>query len=117
LHREDAAKARIDEAVTILEETKDYSAARVSPDGETATVIAALADHAAAEGRTSTAVQLYEQLIARVLASSPDVEHDLRNAYSVSLLYERLARLHRQAHANAAAEAVDARRAALWRPW
>ena len=51
------------------------------------------------------AIQQSERLLEGVMAAKPDVEHDLRDAYSLSLLYEGLARLYR---ANASADRADA---------
>ncbi len=47
------------------------------------------------------------------MADTPDVEHDLRDANSLSLLYRDFARLYRDAGGSAEADALDARRLAL----
>ena len=51
------------------------------------------------------------------MAAGPDIEHDLRDANSLSLLYSDFARLHRDAGGPAEADALDARRLALWQHW
>ena len=51
------------------------------------------------------------------MADSPDVEHDLRDANSLSLLYRDFARVHRDAGGPGEADALDARRLALWQQW
>jgi hypothetical protein len=52
-------------------------------------------------------------LIARVEASSPELDNDLRNAYSMSLLYQSLAKLHGKNGNAERAAALAARAAAL----
>ena len=56
----------------------------------------------------------YTDLLAKVMVATPDIEHDLRDANSLSLLYRDFARLHRDAGGPAEADALDARRRALW---
>jgi hypothetical protein len=91
-----AAKLRLDEAKSILEATGDYGANPLPLDSETTQVMRAFADHQAAGGDLAAAIGSYEQLIARVEASSPELDNGIRNAHSMSLLYESLAKLHGQ---------------------
>ena len=107
----------MDEALAILLETRDYPADRVSLDSPLYSVLQARADQDAAEGKSAGAVRQYTDLLAGVMAARPDVEHDLRDAYSLSLLYRDFARLHRDAGGPAEADALDARRLALWQQW
>jgi tetratricopeptide (TPR) repeat protein len=109
LGRAAAAKTRLDEAVAILKETKDYPAERLGIDAEATHVMRAMADHHAAVGAKRVAIELYEETSDKVLKSSPELDHDLRNAYSMSLLYESLAKLHRETGAIDQANALDAK--------
>ena len=111
------ARSRVDEALRVLRESGDYPAARIEIDSEAAVVLRAMADHDAAVGRTVEAIAAYERLIESVLAASPDVDNDIRNAYSLSLLYESLAKLHRLEGAADRAGAVDATLRSLWAHW
>jgi tetratricopeptide (TPR) repeat protein len=111
------AKQRIDEALTILMETKDYPSDRIALDSELCSVLQALADHQADEGHLGEAIAAYDELLERVMAASPDVDGDLRAAYSLSLLYRDCARLHRLAGASDSAESVEAKRLAIWTRW
>jgi len=52
-----------------------------------------------------------------VMAAGPDIEHDLRDANSLSLLHRDFASLYRDAGRSAEADALDARRLALWQQW
>ena len=51
------------------------------------------------------------------MAARPDVDDDLRDAYSLSLLYRDQARVHRLARVTDKAEAVEAKRLAIWKHW
>ena len=109
LARAPAAKMRLDEAVAILEATKDYGAKSLGVDADATQVMRAMADHLAAAGSTAAAIGLYKELIDKILESSPELDNDLRNAHSMSLLYESLAKLHRATGAIDQADALDAR--------
>lgn len=117
LQRSAEAKRRVDEALRILTETKDYPADRLALDSELCTVLQAIADHHGDDGQVSEAIAEYDRLLEKIIAAKPDVEEDLRAAYSLSLLYREQARLHRLAGAPDKAEAVDATRLAMWKQW
>jgi len=117
LARQADGRRRVDEALAILQDTRDYPVDRVSLDSPLYSVLQARADQDAAEGRLAGAVQQYTDLLAKVMAARPDIEHDLRDANSLSLLYRDFARLHRDAGGSAEADALDARRLALWQQW
>jgi tetratricopeptide (TPR) repeat protein len=117
LNRQAEAKRRIDEALAILKETKDYPADRVTLNGELYPVLQAVADQKADEGHMGEAIIDYEQLLEKVMAAKPDVDNDLRDAYSLSLLYQDLFRLYRPNGALSKAEAIEAARLALWKQW
>jgi len=111
------AHARITEALAILGETKDYPAERLKLDGEAVVVLQAEADYEAAEGHVARGIELYEQLLQRVMAASPDTDNDLRDTYSLALLYSDLADLCRQHAATSRAVELDDRTRALWTHW
>lgn len=117
LNRLGEARRRLDEALAVLRETKDYPSDRLTLDSDAYVVLRALADQRADEGAVGDAIQQYEQLLEQTMAGRPDVQHDLRDAFALSLLYEDLARLHRAAAAPAPADAVDAKRRAIWMGW
>jgi hypothetical protein len=111
------ARRRVDDALHILKETKDYPSDHIALDNELKAVLQALADQHAAEGQISTAIGEYEALLRKIMAAKPDVENDLRTAYDLSLLYEDFGRLQRVAGATVQAEALDAKRRSLWTHW
>ena len=63
------------------------------------------------------AIRQYEQLLERVMAAKPDIERDVGEAYSLSLLYLDLARLRRAAGVPDAADALAAKTRAMWSCW
>jgi serine/threonine-protein kinase len=117
LNRHADARKRVDEALAILEATKDYPSDRISLGSEIFSVLHAQADQRADEGKGAEAVRLYTNLTERVLAAQPDIENDLREANSLSILYANFARVCRAAHFAADADALDAKRLAIWQNW
>lgn len=117
LKRHAEARRRVDEALAILKETKDYPSDRIALDSELLPVLLAVADQQADEGHTAEAIIEYEQLLEKVMAAKPDVDHDLRAVHSLSLIYQDLFRLCRMNGANSKAEAIEAGRLALWKQW
>ena len=82
-----------------------------------APVLRALADQDAAELNFATAIARYEELVAKVAASEPDISDDLRDAYGMSLLQLDLARLYRAAGAADKAAVSEGRVHAMWLEW
>lgn len=80
-------------------------------------VASALADYEAQEGDPHRAVQVYEDLLDKVMAAKPEPLTDLRDAPRMSRLYESLAVLYRRTGETAQAKAMDMRRLDLWRQW
>jgi tetratricopeptide (TPR) repeat protein len=117
LDRPSEAAERLDRAITILKETKDYPAERVVLDTDLYTVLKGVADHHADAGQAALAITEHESLVEKVLAAGPDVENDLRDTNQLSLLFDDLARLYRKAGSSEKAAAIEARRLALWQHW
>jgi len=117
LHHPAEAKERLESALGILRETKDYPAEHIKLDSEMFVVSCAEADYEAETGSLNRAVELYEQLLARVMAANPQVLNDLRDAPKLSLLYDAMIRLYRRTGMTAKAADLQARRLGLWRQW
>lgn len=117
LRRQHEAKDRIDQSLAILRQTKDYPAKQIQLDSETCVVVSAWADYEAKTGDVGQAIQLYQQLLAHVMASDPSPDTDLPDAPRMSRLYERLADLHRASGDIRAARDMDSRRMTLWQGW
>ena len=117
LHRGSNAKQRIDEAFEILKNTGDYPAAKIELASEADLALRALADHYAETGQLAKAADTYRDRLARVNASNPNPQNDLRNAVYMSNAYAALARVLRQErHAQEAAN-WEAERRKLWEQW
>ncbi len=117
LHRDREAKERIDAAFDLLRTTKDYPASRVELGGEADAAIRALAEYQAGSGHPERALEIYHDLLEKVMAGNPNPQSILSSANGVSRIYFSLARLYRETgNANEAA-ALNARRTGLWRAW
>ena len=117
LGRAPEARARLDAAFSKLAQLKRYPGAPIEPGSEADEALTALADHEAAQGNVTHAVDVYQQLLDQVLAAGPKPDTDLPAATDVSRLYVSLAALERRAGRTADASGLDSRRAALWRLW
>jgi tetratricopeptide (TPR) repeat protein len=111
------AQNRIDNALGILKEIKDYPGAKVEPDSEGYLTLRALGDHLMDAGQPARAAQIYEELLEKVRASKPDPEHDLRHASGLSRIYTALARLYRRNGEPGRASAMSALDQDIWRQW
>lgn len=117
LHRAAEANRRINTALGILQRTKDYPAAQVEPGSAAYTVLCAYGEHEAGAGETHRALEVYEKLLAAVLAAKPQPYDDLRDRPKVSSLYGALARLYRRAGEADKAKSMEAERLHLWQSW
>ena len=117
IHREKDAKDRIDAAFRLLNETKDYPAESIRAGSEADTAMRALADHYAETGQPQQALQIYQELFRKVMASNPDSQNDLVNAVYVSRLHTSLAMLLRRLGRGDKAVSLEAGRLELWQSW
>jgi tetratricopeptide (TPR) repeat protein len=117
LGRSDEVRQRLDAAFERLRQVKAYPAEKVEPGSESEETLCALADDQAARGDVPRAIEIYQELLGKVLASHPEPETSLEDAVGMSRLYSALAGLHRQAHHTDLASALELRRLELWRHW
>ena len=117
LHRNAEAGARIDQAVRILSETKDYPAAKIEPGSDAEEVLWAAADHDADTGRLPRAAAAYRGLLAKLTAAQPDVQGDLRAAAHMSYFYESMSDTLRRAGSHDEAAALETHRREIWQAW
>jgi serine/threonine protein kinase len=116
-HRERDARERIDSAFRLLRETKDYPSETIKPGSEADTAMRALADDYAETGQPIRAIELYQELRGKIMASNPDPQNDLVNAAYVSRLDASLATLlHRVGRTDEAITLVGDR-LRLWQHW
>ena len=117
MHRFPEARERIDAAFAVLRETKDYPAQQIKPESAAVVVLRAQADYESQAGDRRRAVEIYEQLLAAMMASNPDPLGDLMDASKVSMMYYYMAGVYRRAGDTAKASETDQRRMELWRQW
>ena len=117
LGRRAEAKDRIDAALGILKDTKDYPADRIRLASQSYWVACALADYEADAGNPGGALETYEHLLDAIMATGPEPFKDLRDAPKVSRIYEALIVLYSRTGIPAKAEVMKSRRLELWRHW
>src|SRR4029077_20997051 len=116
-HHEGDARERIDAAMRLLRGTRDYPAEAIRPGSEADIVLGSLADHYAETGHPDKAIETYQDLLRKNLASTPDHHNDLVNAGRLSRNYASLAGLLKRIERLDEASSLENRRAELWRNW
>jgi serine/threonine protein kinase len=111
------ARERLDTAFSLLKELKLYPAEEVEPGSEPDDALRALAEHEAANRSIQRGIEIYQQLLSRIMASKPEPESKLEDAAELSNIYSAMALLHRRAGHTEAAIAIEARRLDLWGQW
>jgi serine/threonine protein kinase len=117
LHSSSEAKRRIDVAAVILREAKAYPAERIRLESAAHVLLAALADQEAAGGHLSRALEIYQELLQKVLAWPAEPETNLPDAVGLSLLYARVAELDRQTGRSETASTLEKQRLEIWQHW
>jgi tetratricopeptide (TPR) repeat protein len=117
LNRADEARARLDTAFRLLAETRDYPSARIVLYEAPHVVLRALGDHLAETGQPQRAAEVYEDLLAKIMLSKPDIRGDLAHALELSHIYGALAPLYRRTGQSDGAQEMSGRRLELWLHW
>ncbi|MEP6609539.1 MAG: protein kinase [Burkholderiaceae bacterium] len=117
LGRAAEARQRLDGAFERLLQLKLYPAEQVALGSEPDDALRALATYEATAGHPARAIEVYQDLLNRIMAGKPKPETDLRNAAELSSLYASLAQLERRAGNTAAASSLETRRLQLWSHW
>ena len=117
LNRSSEARARIDSALALLQQTNDYPAPQVHLGSPAYRVLCAFADHEAAVGNARLALEKYRELLDRIQVTRPDPLGDLRDAPKLAKVYGALAVLYRRTGDAATADRMNSERVDLWRHW
>lgn len=119
LGRGNEAGKRLDAAVAILEETKDFPTKAIALDSPQFAVLSARADAAAASGRMQEGAAGYEEILSKANYDSPwaEPEKDLRSAQKLTRVLRTLTSLYEQAGDQAKAEGVREKHKQLARVW
>jgi tetratricopeptide (TPR) repeat protein len=111
------ARKRLDAAFSGLSELKLYPAEQVELGSEADKTVRALAEFEAGTGDVRRGIEIYEELLAKIMASNPKPESNLEDANDLSNIYRALARLYRRMGRPARASGVESRRLELWQHW
>jgi len=101
----------------LLRETKDYPAEKITLAGDLDITLRASADHYAETGQLEKAAQAYRELLAKVMASSPDPWNDLEDAYHLSSHYAAMGAILGRVGLTDEAASFEGRRLGLWQHW
>ena len=111
------ARRRLDAAQSRLSEQKLYPLDQIELGSETDKMLRALADVEAGTGNIRRGTEIYQELLAKVMASNPKAETDLEDANDLSNIYRAMAQVHRRAGQTSVAAGLEARRLQLWQQW
>jgi hypothetical protein len=100
-----------------LSDLKLYPAEQVQAGSEAQKALIALAEYEAGTGNPSRGIEIYRDLLGRVLATKPNAESRLADALALSDIYSGAAKLNRQAGQVDIASNLDARRIEIWQIW
>ncbi len=117
LNRIEEAKYRIDVAFQLLRETGDYPTKQIIPGNGVDAALFALADHLAETGESRQALEVYQDVLDKIMASKPEPQSDLRHAVTLSRIYGSLAALHSRVNQRDRGEELALLRLKLWRHW
>jgi serine/threonine protein kinase len=117
LGRNAEAGKRLDDAFSRLSALKLYPAEQVPAGSEAHEALVALAEYEAGTGNLSRGIEIYRDLLGRVLAAKPKYQSYLQDAIALSEIYSGAAKLSRQAGQLDVASDLDARRVDIWRIW
>jgi serine/threonine protein kinase len=117
LNRSREAEERIAGAFRLLAATNDYPSDRLAPYTPAYEVLHASGDHFFETGQLPRAIETYDELLAKVMASKPDPQNDLRHAMALSKIFDSLAALYRRGGEREKAAGFSERRSTLWRHW
>jgi serine/threonine-protein kinase len=117
LGRSAEARERLEQALVLLKQMKFYPAETISPESEAAEVLHALADQEAGTGNVRGAIQMYEDLLARMQPARSGLQPDLEAAVHFSTLYGAASALYQSSGDTTKAVLMQTRRLELWRQW
>jgi len=117
LGRAAQARRRLDDAFQRLNELKLYPAEQIQPGSEPEVALRASADWQLDAGNPTRGLEIYAELLDRVMNAKPQIDTVLSDAYHVSNIWAAKAALHRRAGQIESASALDRQRQDLWQRW
>src|SRR5436305_1860666 len=117
LARPAEARQRLDGAFERLRQLKLYPVEKFKLGSEVEDSLRALADHEAATGNISRAVELYQKLLDQVQSAKSSPEASLTDAVRLSAIYRAAAAVQRRAGLSDRAATLEVRDRELWQHW
>jgi tetratricopeptide (TPR) repeat protein len=117
LGRSAEAHERLNAAFDRLRQLKMYPADRIQLGSEVDYALRALADDEADNGNVPRAIDIYQDLLRRILDAKPKPEDSLSDATRLSHLYASAAAVNQRSGKADVAFALDTRRMELWQHW
>src|SRR5580700_3079724 len=111
------AQQRIDRAFQLLGDTHAYPADKIEPMSDSYHALQAQADHYSETGQTQKAIDMYQQLLEKLVAWGSKPDDDLRDATCISRTWTALASLLRRVGRTDEAARLEAQRTELWNRW
>jgi serine/threonine-protein kinase len=115
--RKAEAQQRIERAFQLLSEAKIYPADKIEPMSDAYHALQAEADHYSETGQTQKAIDVYQQLLAKLMAWGPKPDDDLRDATCISRTWTAVAHLLHRVGRTDEAGRLEAQRTELWNHW
>jgi hypothetical protein len=110
-------RQRIERAFSLLRETNHYRAEKITLGSDSDVAMRASADQYAGTGQLEKAGQAYRELLAKVMASSPDPWNDLEDAYPLSGHYTAVGAILGRVGLADEAASFEGRRVEVWERW
>jgi tetratricopeptide (TPR) repeat protein len=117
LGRSTEARQRLDAAFERLKTLQLYPAEKIKLGSEADEALRALADFEAGAGNLPRAIEIYQELSSKILASKPDAESYLADAVRLSGIFREQSILDRRAGQTERALTLDAHLRDLWQQW
>jgi serine/threonine protein kinase/tetratricopeptide (TPR) repeat protein len=111
------AQQRIDRAFQLLGEAHIYPADKIEPMSDAYHALQAQADQYRDTGQTQKAIDVYQQLLGKLMAWGPKSDNDLRDATCIARTWTALAELLRRSGRTDEAARLEAQRTELWNHW
>jgi len=111
------AQQRIDRAFQLLGDTHAYPADKIEPLSDAYHALQAQADHYSETGQTQKAIDMYQQLLEKLVAWGSKPDDDLRDATCISRTWTALASLLQRVGRTDEAVRLEAQRTELWNHW
>jgi len=112
--REPEAKKRLEEAYQVLNKIGEYPSDKIEPGEEVSRTLEARAEDFAETGEPRKALEVYQELLQKIMAWGPHPQENFRDAEVLSQVWLAMARLSRRLNLPEQAASLEARNRDLW---